>query len=322
MAVDASQRYVRILEVNPDLGLDLPPAAFEQASRSLTCPMIELEAGKWDLDSSSTRADVRGRLLGCLVVEGLIVEEVTLGGRVCNHLHGPRDLLGAEGGPNGSLPVESRFIVPQSARVALLDDRFLVAARRWPWLVGRLFDAAGQQMGRASTHQAISQLSRVEDRLVALFWHLADRWGVVRPDGIDLDLPLTHEALGRLVGARRPTVSLGLLQLAERGAVARRADGGWRLAHDSLDLLAQKEPVARGMPLILVAPAHRLPAALPEPTPIDVKALRARLARVREQTALNRASHQRNLAQNRRVRERVVAIRSAVEPEAPTSLAS
>jgi hypothetical protein len=69
----------------------------------------------------------------------------------------------------------------------------------------------------------------VEDRLEATFWDLADRWGRMTPSGIHLPLQLTHETLARLVGGRRPTISLALRDLAERGVVARRPDGSWLL---------------------------------------------------------------------------------------------
>ena len=51
-------------------------------------------------------------------------------------------------------------------------------------------------------------------------------------DGIVLSLPLTQEQLGRLVGARRPTVSLALRSLRRearrRKRVGERAAGGFR----------------------------------------------------------------------------------------------
>ena len=50
-----------------------------------------------------------------------------------------------------------------------------------------------------------------------LFWELADRYGKVHPDGIHLELPLTHEVLSHLAGARRPSVSGALTRLAEDG---------------------------------------------------------------------------------------------------------
>ena len=112
-------------------------------------------------------------------------------------------------------------------RIAVLDDRFLLAARRWPRLVSALFELLGEQRDRLMMQLVIAEQPRVEDRLLMLFWQLADRFGRVTPDGITIQLALTHEALGRLIGARRPTVTLALRMLGERGAIERRADRSW-----------------------------------------------------------------------------------------------
>jgi hypothetical protein len=82
---------------------------------------------------------------------------------------------------------------------------------------------------RLAVTQAISQLNRVDRRLLALFWHLAERWGRVSRDGIVVPLALSHRLIGELVGARRPTVSTALAELAREGQLARRQDGTWLL---------------------------------------------------------------------------------------------
>jgi hypothetical protein len=48
-------------------------------------------------------------------------------------------------------------------------------------------------------------------------------------------LALTHRILGQLVGARRPTVSTALSELAERQELVRRGDGSWLLRGDPPD---------------------------------------------------------------------------------------
>lgn len=50
-----------------------------------------------------------------------------------------------------------------------------------------------------------------------LLWHLADRWGRVRSDGVIVALDLTHSVLAELVAARRPTVTRSLSELADKG---------------------------------------------------------------------------------------------------------
>jgi CRP-like cAMP-binding protein len=96
---------------------------------------------------------------------------------------------------------------------------------------------AGQQLQQALWQQAISQLPRVEDRLLALLWSIADRKGVVRPEGVWVPIALTHDTLGQMVGARRPTISLGLRSLTEQGLLRAEKDG-WLITHSSLELLS------------------------------------------------------------------------------------
>jgi CRP-like cAMP-binding protein len=81
-----------------------------------------------------------------------------------------------------------------------------------------------------AVHQAILQLSPVETRLLILFWHLAERWGRVTPDGIAIRLALSHELLGHLVGSRRASVTTALAHVCESGRLHRRADGTWVLS--------------------------------------------------------------------------------------------
>jgi hypothetical protein len=93
-----------------------------------------------------------------------------------------------------------------------------------------------------------------------LFWHLAERWGRVTGDGVIVPLALTHRILGQLVGARRPTVSTALSELAERGELVRRPDGSWLLRGDPPDAesLARKPQSAQASrPQDLMRPVRR-----------------------------------------------------------------
>jgi hypothetical protein len=112
--------------------------------------------------------------------------------------------------------------------MAMFDDRFLLAARRFPRLFAGLQIRQGEQHQRLAAQLVICQLPRVEDRLLALMWLLAETWGRVTASGTVLPIALTHDALGELIGARRPTVTLALKELAERGSLFRQ-DGEWLL---------------------------------------------------------------------------------------------
>ena len=61
-----------------------------------------------------------------------------------------------------------------------------------------------------------------------LFWHLADRFGHVSGEWVDVPVPLTHGTLAELVAARRPSVTTALSHLYER-EVLQRTSQGWRL---------------------------------------------------------------------------------------------
>jgi CRP/FNR family cyclic AMP-dependent transcriptional regulator len=75
----------------------------------------------------------------------------------------------------------------------------------------------------------IAHLPRAEHRVLLQLWHLADRWGGVTPEGTVLPLALTHDLLGQLTAARRPTVTLAVSALESEGYVRRLDDGAWLL---------------------------------------------------------------------------------------------
>src|SRR4029079_1402682 len=87
----------------------------------------------------------------------------------------------------------------------------------------------GRPAERLVVMQAIAHLTRVDDRLLALLWCLAERWGRVSSNCVVVSLRLPPRTLAGMVGARRPSVTTALGQLIARGEVERRPDGGWLL---------------------------------------------------------------------------------------------
>jgi CRP-like cAMP-binding protein len=122
-----------------------------------------------------------------------------------------------------------RWIVLTHSRIALLDRRVGALLGRYPEVNAAIIDRVNERGLRLAVTQAISQLNRVDRRLLALFWHLAERWGRMTADGVAVPMTLSHRMLGQLVGARRPTVSTALGELARDGELVRRADGTWLL---------------------------------------------------------------------------------------------
>jgi hypothetical protein len=196
------------------------------------------------------------------------------------------------------------------ATVAILDDRVLPALHAWPALSSRLIARAARQAARGAEQRAISQLPRVELRIRALLWHLAERWGRMGPTGVVVPLELTHGALGNLVGARRPTVTLALGELTRDGAVVRRDDGAWVLRPDS----NPSQPPTNGerAPGVtaLATVTRRRDSTNAVITPRERAFLADRVARLRTASAQHHARSVEILARCQATRERAARARA------------
>jgi len=249
---------VRLLEADPELGALLADARRAEAERDLVVRTHRLSVGPWDVSRlSGASADH----VGLLVLDGVLSRELVVADHVSAELLGPGDLVRPwQAGNRASLlPVEALWSVLSPLTVAVLDRRFAAEVARYPEITSALFDRMGERSVRLATTQAISQLTRVDRRLRALFWHLAERWGRVSGQGVIVPLALTHRTLGQLVGARRPTVSTALSELAERGELTRRPDGSWLLRGDPPDAqtLARRPSAAQQRGQDLLRPARR-----------------------------------------------------------------
>ena len=224
-----SLRY--LLDYDSELAESLDVGMRLAARRMATAVIFEAEAGEVDLGGRLAQAD-RGP--GILVLSGLISVSVTVGGRVASELLGAGDLLEPTACEDDELLTCStawRVLVP--ARFAVLDGAFAQRVVRWPQITQALLARAERRTHNLNVQRAIASQPRLEIRLALLLLHLASRWGRVEPGGVRLTLPLTHQLLGRLVGAERPSVSHALARLARAGLVTGRGDE-WHL-HGSLE---------------------------------------------------------------------------------------
>ena len=120
-------------------------------------------------------------------------------------------------------------MVLEPTQLAVLDQGLVTRMAPWPQLGVELFARGTRRAHSLAVALAIAHHQRVDDRLLLTLWHLAERWGRVRPDGITVPLPLPHQRLADLVGAHRPSVTTAMGELARSGAVSRREDGVWML---------------------------------------------------------------------------------------------
>jgi CRP-like cAMP-binding protein len=132
---------------------------------------------------------------------------------------------------NATLPRSGHWRVLQDCRLAVLDVGFTQRVAAYPEVISSLFTRALQRARHIAVNMAIVQQPRIDVRLHMLFWEMADRWGVVRQDGVHVPIHLTHATLADLVAARRPTVTKALGELAERSAVMWTGED-WLLAGD------------------------------------------------------------------------------------------
>ena len=221
---------VRLFEAEPDLVRFLGHDDAELA-REIQLPVFALPKGEVELRGVLERAGA----FGALVLDGMLQQSVRLGGHAGLRLLGPGDVSTLTHAPRSIIVTETacRALVP--TRLALLEREMLLAIRRWPQIAAGLHAHLAEQSERLMTQLMICQLPRVDDRLLALMWLLAESWGLVTPTGTVLPIALTHAALGGLIGARRPTVTLALGNLSSSGLV-RREPRGWLLLGSPTDL--------------------------------------------------------------------------------------
>ena len=216
---------VQLLDVDPDLAHDLDPRRAREAAQRLYVRVLDIPRGRWLADQAGPRP------IGLLVLDGLLLREATVGDHPAAELIGPGDVIRAWDDEDSEelLPRSVAWTALAPTRVAVIDRALAVRAAQWPEVFAALLDRAARRAERLVVLQAIAHLTRVDDRLLALMWCLAERWGRVVPDGVLVSLRLSHRTLAGMVGARRPSVTTALGQLMARGEIERRDDGEWVL---------------------------------------------------------------------------------------------
>jgi CRP/FNR family cyclic AMP-dependent transcriptional regulator len=214
------QESAIVLHHDAELADAIPPQRREQAARESVAAVVRVRRGKWDarLPAQKTHGGH-----GFLLLEGLLVRRVGIGDRFAAELLGPGDLL--------PLPFEATWRVLEPLRLAVLDRRWSVRTCAFPEIAVALTGRAMRRSRRLANMFLITSYPHLEDRLLLLLWELADRYGVVRRDGVHVPLPMTHQVLSELAAARRPSVSGALSRLAATGALVRVEDG-WLLNGD------------------------------------------------------------------------------------------
>ena len=222
---------ISIVDADPDLADLLDADELARARKEALARVQHLSPGAWDAEAALEPA-VHHR--GYLIIEGLLSRTVDVLGRRCVELVGHGDVMRPwQWDEVGShVRAEVGWTVLESTRLAVLDHEVVLRLVPWPQLGLELFNRGTRRAHHLAVALAISHHQRVDDRLLLTLWHLAERWGRVHPDGIVVPLPLGHQRLADLVGARRQSVTTAMGGLTRAGKVSRRDNGDWVLHGD------------------------------------------------------------------------------------------
>ncbi len=228
-----------LLALERDLGETLSAEERAAAARILV-PTSTARPGPWK-PPEKVAAD--SSALGFLVLEGLLMRRVVIASTRCTELLGHGDVLRPwtmDSADMASVPVEADWrVVGPPARFAVLDQHVTRQLGNWPQITAELFDRTIRRARWLSFQLAVCHTKQVRTRLLMILWHFADRWGRVTTDGVTVGLQLSHETLGEIVGARRPTVTTALGRLREEGKLESAPAGRWILLGDPPDFLGE-----------------------------------------------------------------------------------
>lgn len=164
------------------------------------------------------------RVACCVVGGGRLALSVVLGE------HGERTIGMLEGGDVVVRPLHGliapdprvRCFAIEASELHLVDRERMEAWLSDPALAANLVRVLSAQIADRELAVAIALEPRVERRLLLKLRQLAERWGRVTPDGIRLDLRLTHQELANMIGAVRESVTIALGRLADAGEIEMR----------------------------------------------------------------------------------------------------
>jgi CRP/FNR family cyclic AMP-dependent transcriptional regulator len=212
------RRYRRyLLDLDPDLAGELDVRMRLVARPATAAVTFEVDPGGLELASwlSATAAGP-----GLLVLDGALVSYTRVCDRSSAELLGRGDLIQPLEDDEEFVSGEVAWRALRPTQFALLDAAFAERIRAWPQIGCSLLRRCERRARELAVIRTIAAQPRLELRLILLLWHLTGRWGRVQPGGVRLALPLTHELLGRLVGAERPSVSHALTRLAAAGLIS------------------------------------------------------------------------------------------------------
>lgn len=220
--------WLSVVEFDPQLNPH-PRGWSESGSRRLAARVVQIAPGPFDPERL---VHDPAEWLGLMVVDGLALVQVAAGRAPIGWLVGEDDLLRPWEMEEVSLLTSASWQALSPLRIALLDGDF---ARRVAGF-GAVTDALAMKAAQTShwlfAKSLVTGTSVIEERLLLLFAILGERWGKATPAGVLVAMPLTHQVLATLIGARRPSVSTALRGLSAAGLL-RRTPEGWLMCRSA-----------------------------------------------------------------------------------------
>jgi CRP-like cAMP-binding protein len=200
-----------------------------QDGRNVSARIAHLPPGAADLGSLTGGGE---GWVGLLILHGVMIVEAEAGRARVGWAVGEDDLVRPWDLAESSLTRQATWRVLTPVRMALLDEAFANQLRSVPALSSVLIERAARTTRWLMAKSLVLSSPVVEERLLLLFALLAEKWGRVTSYGVRVDLPVTHELLAALCGARRPSVTLALRSLTRQELIARGPDGRWILRRE------------------------------------------------------------------------------------------
>jgi CRP-like cAMP-binding protein len=215
--------WLSLVELDTELNVH-EPGWSAPGDRRLAARTMHIAAGPFDPRELIPNPD---GWLGLLITAGQLLVEIEAGRGPTGWLVGPEDILRPWETDELALTADATWTALSECEIVLLDADF---ARRTLGIA----DVSRSLLAKsaASTHwllakSLITATPVIEERLLLLFALIGERWGRATPEGVMINLPLTHRVLASLVGARRPSVSTALGALDEEGLISRVPRDGW-----------------------------------------------------------------------------------------------
>ena len=222
---------IRLFDEDPELRTALSelPAAAARAANELLVRSWSLSRGSWD---PAGNLQLRESDRGYLILDGLLLCRVRVGPRCSAELVGAGDVFHTDDADThgyATVASEASFRVLSPMCLVVLERDLMARIESLSGKASQLEHRLTERVRSLNVRLAVVQEPRLAIRLHLLLWHLADRWGRRRPDGVLIPFRLSHQVLAEYCSAQRTSVLAAIHELEKSGAVERNDEGFWLL---------------------------------------------------------------------------------------------